>query len=71
MIMGDLADDDRKNGMGIVVEYAGHKTAMDAGEAISLGLHAIWNERSGCARNDRHAVCEIQCRRSRVQSLDH
>jgi FtsP/CotA-like multicopper oxidase with cupredoxin domain len=25
-IMGDLADDDRTHGMGIVVEYAGHKT---------------------------------------------
>jgi FtsP/CotA-like multicopper oxidase with cupredoxin domain len=25
-IMGDLADDDRGHGMGIVVEYAGHKT---------------------------------------------
>jgi FtsP/CotA-like multicopper oxidase with cupredoxin domain len=25
-IMGDLADDDRSHGMGIVVEYAGHKT---------------------------------------------
>jgi FtsP/CotA-like multicopper oxidase with cupredoxin domain len=25
-IMGDLADDDRHHGMGIVVEYAGHKT---------------------------------------------
>jgi len=25
-IMGDLADDDRAQGMGIVVEYAGHKT---------------------------------------------
>ena len=24
-IMGDLADDDRNRGMGIVVEYAGHK----------------------------------------------
>ena len=24
-IMGDLADDDRGHGMGIVVEYAGHK----------------------------------------------
>ena len=24
-IMGDLADDDRSHGMGIVVEYAGHK----------------------------------------------
>jgi FtsP/CotA-like multicopper oxidase with cupredoxin domain len=24
--MGDLADDDRRNGMGIVVEYAGHAT---------------------------------------------
>jgi FtsP/CotA-like multicopper oxidase with cupredoxin domain len=24
-VMGDLADDDRKHGMGIVVEYAGHK----------------------------------------------
>ena len=26
-ILGDLADDDRKNGMGIVVEYAGHSGA--------------------------------------------
>jgi FtsP/CotA-like multicopper oxidase with cupredoxin domain len=25
-IMGDLADDDRKHGMGVVVEYAGYKT---------------------------------------------
>jgi FtsP/CotA-like multicopper oxidase with cupredoxin domain len=25
-ILGDLADDDRKNGMGLVVEYAGHQT---------------------------------------------
>jgi FtsP/CotA-like multicopper oxidase with cupredoxin domain len=25
-VMGDLADDDRGNGMGIVVEYAGHKS---------------------------------------------
>lgn len=24
-ILGDLADDDRRNGMGVVVEYAGHK----------------------------------------------
>jgi len=24
-IMGDLADDDRQHGMGIVVEYAGHQ----------------------------------------------
>ena len=30
-IMGDLADDDRRNGMGIVVEYAGRAGKPDNG----------------------------------------
>ena len=41
-VMGDLADDDRGHGMGIVVEYAGAQgqAAVDQAEAVPLGLHA-------------------------------
>ena len=46
-IMGDLADDDRGHGMGIVVEYAGHErqAGVDAAEAVSLGLCAFRESR--------------------------
>ena len=42
-IMGDLADDDRGHGMGIVVEYAGQRGKPRVGRAgaFSLGLHAV------------------------------
>ena len=42
-VMGDLADDDRGHGMGIVVEYAGQQgqAAMGQAEAVPLGLHAV------------------------------
>ena len=40
-VMGDLSDDDRGHGMGIVVEYAGPdgRAAMGEARALSLGLH--------------------------------
>ena len=43
-VLGDLGDDDRKNGMGVVVEYAGRKgrAAVEETGAIHLGLHAFW-----------------------------
>ena len=42
-IMGDLADDDRGHGMGIVVEYAGRKGKphVDSAEAVPLELFAF------------------------------
>ena len=42
-VLGDLADDDRGHGMGIVVEYAGREgqAAMDQAGAIPMGLHAV------------------------------
>ena len=42
-VMGDLADDDRGHGMGIVVEYARRQgqAAMDEAEAVQVGLHAV------------------------------
>ena len=42
-IMGDLADDDRGHGMGVVVEYAGHKgkPLWTATEAVPLELSAL------------------------------
>ena len=42
-IMGDLADDDRGHGMGIVVEYAGRKgkAAVEQAKAVPLGLQPI------------------------------
>ena len=74
-VMGDVADDDRGHGMGIVVEYAGHKgkAGLAAAEAISLELRAIWQSRLACvvARRDvRYDVREGECCRRRIQSLD-
>ena len=42
-VLGDLSDDDRGHGMGIVVEYAGAQgqAAMGQARAIPLGLHAV------------------------------
>ena len=41
-VMGDLADDDRKRGMGIVVEYAGRKGKPQwVKPRRPLGLHAL------------------------------
>ena len=52
-IMGDLADDDRGHGMGIVVEYAGHngKPRWTPPQAVSLELRAFREAgRSRCRR---------------------
>ena len=55
-VMGDLADDDRRHGMGIVVEYAGAEgqAAMGQAEAVPLGLHAFGKaeRRAGLTRRD-------------------
>ena len=42
-VMGDLADDDREHGMGIVVEYAGAQgqAAVEQAQAVPMGLHAL------------------------------
>jgi len=42
-VMGDLADDDRGHGMGIVVEYSGRsrQAAMGQAQALPLGLHDL------------------------------
>ncbi len=42
-VMGDLDDDDRRHGMGIVVEYAGQrgKPRWLKPQTIPLGLHAV------------------------------
>ena len=43
-IMGDLADDDRHHGMGIVVEYAGREgqTPVGRSETVPLELCPLW-----------------------------
>ena len=56
-VMGDLADDDRRRGMGIVVEYAGAKgkPRWIEAEAVQLGLHAFRQgrrRRANAGRND-------------------
>jgi FtsP/CotA-like multicopper oxidase with cupredoxin domain len=69
-IMGDLADDDRGHGMGIVVEYEGHKTkaCVDAAEAVPLELYAFFHRRCDCRltrRDFRDDFCKGQRRRTR------
>ena len=74
-VMGDLADDDRRHGMGIVVEYAGPEgqAAMDQAQALSLGLHAFRQAqaRAGRPRRD-HRDDDRQAQRcaGRLQSVD-
>ena len=42
--MGDLADDDRHHGMGIVVEYAGRErqAAVGPSKTVPLELRSLW-----------------------------
>ena len=49
-VMGDLADDDRTRGMGIVIEYAGRtgKPKWVKPAALALGLYAV--RQTGCCR---------------------
>jgi FtsP/CotA-like multicopper oxidase with cupredoxin domain len=74
-VMGDLADDDRRHGMGIVVEYAGQKGKPQwiKPKAVPLGLHPIWQcQRSGSLirRDDRDHDRQAQWRAQRFQSVD-
>jgi hypothetical protein len=45
-VLGDLSDDDRSHGMGIVVEYSGHegKPRWVKPKPFPLGLYALWQE---------------------------
>ncbi len=61
-IMGDLADDDRHHGMGIVIEYAGsqRKGTMGCSPALSLELHSLRPVRrdpTTARRRLRHDLC--------------
>ena len=54
-VMGDLADDDRTRGMGIVIEYAGKtgKPKWTKPPAFQMGLHAF---RKAWRRTDRRRM---------------
>ena len=75
-IMGDLADDDRGHGMGIVVEYAGHKgkPVLDPAEAVSLELCALCKAEmqppQSRTKSFDMTFAKRQCSRSRIQSMD-
>ena len=75
-VMGDLADDDRGHGMGIVVEYAGHKGKPSW--TPPKPFH--WNyarfaqaelspPRTG--RTDRNDLCQTKRRGPRIQPVVH
>ena len=74
-VMGDLADDDRKRGMGIVVEYAGAngKPQMDQTQTLPMGLHPIRQDQcdaAGARRDDRDDDRQAQWRSWRLQPMD-
>ena len=74
-IMGDLADDDRRHGMGIVVEYAGRtgkpQWIAPAPFRWDYSRFAKPGRQRACARRDhRNDLRERKRRRGRVQSLD-
>ena len=52
-ILGTPKDDDRRNGMGIVIEYAG-KSGRRAGSSLpsTLGLHAFGDNRTAAAPDE-------------------
>ena len=75
-VMGDMSNDDRHHGMGIVVEYGGH-----AGKPLWIAPHPFsWNyarfgqaeaQGTSARRSDPHDLRQRQCRARRLQSLDH
>lgn len=75
-IMGDTSNDDRRHGMGVVVEYANHagksqwiappKFRWDYTRFAKPDSHG-----SGTGRNLRNDIRQAECRRDRIQSLDH
>ena len=42
--MGDLADDDRAHGMGIVAEYAGHAGKAQWVKPPAFHWNAVWKD---------------------------
>ena len=75
-VLGDLADDDRGNGMGIVVEYAGRtgkpKWVKPAG--VSLGLYAFSANRTSAAAPDETfemTFAKNNAALRRLQRMDH
>ena len=74
-IMGDLADDDRNRGMGIVVEYAGHsgKPQWSKPKPYRWDYTPVrQTERRACRprRDDRVCDRQAQCRARRLQPVD-
>ena len=75
-VMGDLDDDDRGHGMGIVVEYAGRtgKPQWIKPQAVPLGLHQLrqaGRDTAGRAgRDDRDHCRQAQRRAERIQPMD-
>ena len=59
-VLGDLTDEDRSRGMGIVIEYAGQQGVMAGANAVPLGLPELWQRgqrRIAARRNPRHRIC--------------
>jgi len=74
-ILGDLADDDRRHGVGIVVEYAGRagKEQWIAPSPFKVELRTFretWRIRASTGGHLRNDLCERQCRRGRLQPMD-
>ena len=75
-VLGDLADDDRGHGMGIVVEYAGRSgkpqwvdaAAVHAGTTRCSASTALPRR---ARRSDRDDVRQEQCGARRLQPVDH
>ena len=75
-VMGDLADDDRRHGMGIVVEYAGHagKPQWDRPTGFPLELCPLCQpgcHRASAGRDFRNDLCQGKRCRGGFQSMDH
>jgi FtsP/CotA-like multicopper oxidase with cupredoxin domain len=73
--MGDLSDDDRRHGMGIVVEYSSRKGAAQwvKAAAVPMGLCAVrprWRDGCFTRRDHRDHHSQAECRRARLQRLD-
>ena len=74
-ILGDVSDEDRQAGMGVVVEYAGStgEPQWAPPPPFQLGLPLVHQRRHsfGGRSRHRHAHRGAQCRQQRVQHLDH
>ena len=75
-VLGDLSDDDRERGMGIVVEYAKAQgqAAVGNAQAVSMGLLSL--RQAGCdnvraGRSDRNDVRKAKRGGRWIQPMDH